>query len=141
MEIFQAGLSWLLVLKKRHAFRIVFDDFNIEKIAMYNKKDVLRIAQNPAIIRNTKKIQATIFNAEILLKLRSTHGGFANWIHSSHPLIEEDWIILFRQTFKFTGPSVVSEFLKSIGYLPGAHQTDCPIFKIINKLSPPWQNI
>jgi len=139
MEIFQAGLSWLLILKKREAFRLVFDDFNIEKIVLYNQEDVVRISKNPKIIRNKKKIQATIFNAKRFIDLRDSHGGFAHWLNSIHPSNEEDWIALFRKTFRFTGPSVVREFLKSTGYLPGAHQRDCPVFEVINRLNPPWK--
>ena len=70
--------------------------------------------------------------------LRAAHGSFAAWIAAHHPLSKPDWVKLFRKTFRFAGPEIVGEFLMSIGYLPGAHRPDCPVYAKIAKLRPPW---
>ena len=139
LEIFQAGLSWLLILKKRKALKLSFENFDVTKVANYNNNDIKRLLQNQLIIRNRKKIEATVFNAKKLVELRETDEGFANWIHSHHPLIKEEWVTLFKQNFKFTGEQIVCEFLQGVGYLPGAHNLDCPVYEKIEKLSPPWR--
>ena len=80
MEIFQAGLSWLLILKKREALKLSFENFDVTKVANFNDKDVKRLLENHLIIRNRKKIEAIIFNAKRLIELRKTDEGFSNWI-------------------------------------------------------------
>ena len=139
MEIFQAGLSWLLILKKRGALKLSFQNFDVTKVANFNDKDVKRLLENHLIIRNRKKIEATIFNAKRLIELRKTDDGFANWIKKHHPLVREEWIKLFKMNFKFTGEQIVGEFLQSVGYLPGAHNIDCPVYERIEILNPPWK--
>ena len=70
------------------------------------------------------------------------HGGFTNWLTCNHPMAQDDWVDLFRKHFKFTGNKITSEFLVSIGYLPGAHTKDCEIYKKIIQSNPPWyQNL
>lgn len=137
-EIFQAGLSWLIVLKKRDGFSMAFDKFDVDTVAGYGEKDIARLLGDAGIIRNRRKIEAIIENAERIRQLRGSHGGFAAWIADHHPLPLEDWVKLFRKTFRFTGPEVVNEFLMSIGYLPGAHSENCPVFREIARLNPPW---
>ena len=139
MEIFQAGLSWLLILKKREALKLSFEKFDVTKVANFNDKDVKRLLENHLIIRNRKKIEATIFNAKRLVNLRKTDGGFAEWIKEHHPLVREEWVKLFKLNFRFTGEQIVSEFLQSIGYLAGAHHIDCPVYERIETLNPPWK--
>ena len=138
LEIQQAGLSWEIVLKKRAAFKRAFDDFAIERVANYGSADIERLVGDASIIRNRKKIEATIDNASRLLEIRDSHGSFAAWIARHHPLDKASWVKLFRQTVRFTGPEVVGEFLMSIGYLPGAHRRACPVYDRIAALSPPW---
>ena len=89
--------------------------------------------------KNGKKIEAIIFNAKRLIELRKTDGGFADWINKHHPLVREEWIKLFKLNFKFIGKQIVGEFLQSIGYLPGAHNIDCPVYERIEILNPPWK--
>jgi DNA-3-methyladenine glycosylase I len=124
LEINQAGLSWATILKKRAAFRAAFADFAVDR--------------DPGIIRNRLKIEAATENARRVQALRHSHGSFALWLAAHHPRSAEEWTKLFRQTFRFTGGQIVGEFLMSVGYLPGAHEPDCPVFARIRELSPPW---
>lgn len=140
LEIFQAGLSWLTVLMKRKAFRAAFCGFDPEKVAAFGEADLDRLLSDPAIIRNRRKIEAVVANAQTVLDLQRESGSFAAWIAARHPLSKADWVRLFRRHFRFMGPEVVGEFLLSIGYLPGAHRPDCPVAKRIAELSPPWMN-
>jgi DNA-3-methyladenine glycosylase I len=70
--------------------------------------------------------------------IRASHGSFAAWLEAHHPQAKADWIKLFRQTFNFTGGEITGEFLLSTGYLPGAHEENCPVYKQIARLKPPW---
>ncbi len=82
-----------------------------------------------------------IANARRLREIRAETGSFAGWLAAHHPRREDEWLKLFRTTFRFTGPEVVREFLMSIGYLPGAHSRDCPVFTRIALHRPPWMNV
>ena len=139
LEIFQAGLSWLIVLKKREGFKIAFKDFDVETVAAFTNNDVERLLKDTSIIRNRKKIEAIIYNAQQIIAIRDSHGGFAAWIECHHPLSKDEWVKLFKKTFKFTGGEIVNEFLMSIGYLQGAHRADCPVFEKITAIVPAWQ--
>ena len=90
------------------------------------------------IIRNRLKINAAIENAKAILQLQKEFGSFEKWLEHHHPKTKEEWIKLFKDTFKFTGGEIVNEFLMSIGYLPGAHTSDCKIYKKILKKKPMW---
>ena len=138
LEINQAGLSWLTILKKRAAFRAAFADFEVDRVAAFGPTEIERLLADPGIIRNRLKIEATIENARRIRTLRQSHGSFATWLDAHHPRSREDWTRLLRQTFRFTGGQIVNEFLMSLGYLPGAHAPDCPIFTRILDHSPPW---
>src|SRR5919107_6349326 len=80
LEINQAGLSWLTILKKREAFRRAYDGFDPEIVARYGDADRARLLADPGIIRNRLKIAAAIFNAQRILDMRSTHGSFNQWL-------------------------------------------------------------
>ena len=139
LEINQAGLSWLTVLKKRAAFQEAFDGFIVDQVAAYDDDQRSRLLSNPHIIRNRRKIDAVIANAQIIMTLRRSHESFANWLETHHPRSKEEWVRLFRRTFHFVGGEIVNEFLMSIGYLPGAHQVECPVYqRILEVNSPPW---
>ena len=138
LEINQAGLSWELMLKKRDNFRAAYSGFDIDRVAAYGEKDRARLLSDAGIIRNRLKVNAAIENAQRIVALRDDYGSFGGWIAAQHPLSKEDWVKLFRKTFKFTGGEIVGEFLMSIGYLPGAHHENCPVYKKIARLSPPW---
>ena len=138
LEINQAGLSWLTILKKRTAFRAAFADFDVDRVAAFGPADVERLLADPGIIRNRLKIEATTENARRIQALRQSHGSFAGWLDAHHPRSTQEWTHLFRRTFRFTGGQIVNEFLMSVGYLPGAHDPSCPVFARILALLPPW---
>ena len=124
LEINQAGLSWLTILKKGEGFRRAYSGFSLEAVAAYGEEDRQRLLADPGIIRNRLKVDAAVENARRLLEIRKTHGSFHQWIASHHPLDREGWTQLFKRTFKFTGGEIVNEFLMSTGWLPGAHDED-----------------
>ena len=138
LEIFQAGLSWELVLRKRATTVDAFDGFDVDAVSVYDEADVRRLLGDPGIIRNRLKVGAVIENARRIRALRESHGGVAAWICAHHPRSRDSWVKLFRDTFKFMGGEVVGEFLMSIGYLPGAHRPDCPVFARIARRRPAW---
>ena len=138
LEINQAGLSWLTVLKKRAAFKEAFAGFDVDRVAAFGEANRARLLNDAGIIRNRLKIDAIIANAKTVQKLRGSHGGFADWLDAHHPLAKDEWVRLFKQTFRFTGGEITSEFLMSIGYLPGSHRQDCPVYTKIAELRPPW---
>lgn len=141
LEINQAGLSWLLMLKKRAAFRIAYDGFDIDKVAAYGEADRARLLGDSGIVRNRLKVNAAIENARRLQAIRASHGSFAAWIAAHHPRPKEEWLRLFRKSFTFMGGEIVGEFLMSVGYLPGAHAEDCPVHRRILARRPPWTSL
>ena len=141
LEINQAGLSWATILKKRQNFQTAYSRFDTEAVAAYGDADRERLLADKGIVRNRKKVDAAIENARRILALRATHGGFHAWLQVHHPLCHGDWTRLFRQTFVFTGPLVVEEFLLSTGYLPGAHEPGCPVYRHIVATDPPWLSV
>ena len=138
LEINQAGLSWLTILKKREAFRAAFDGFDIDRVAAYGEAERERLLADPGIIRNRLKIDAAIENARRVVALRDTHGSFDGWLRAHHPLSKTDWVRLFKRSFRFTGGEITGEFLMSLGYLPGAHHDRCPVWNRLVALDPPW---
>jgi DNA-3-methyladenine glycosylase I len=133
-EINQAGLNWILILKKQNNFRRAFDEYSIEKVAAYGEEDFERLMNDAGIIRNRLKINAAVENAKVLIKIRKESGSFRKWLdnHSEKMNSLEEWTKLFKKTFKFTGGEIVNEFLMSTGYLPGAHSPQCPVYERIN---------
>ena len=140
LEVNQAGLSWLTILKKRAAFRAAYHRFDPERVARYGARDVKRLLGDAGIIRNRLKVEAAIANAKVLLDLRATHGSFAEWLDAHHPRSKAEWVKLFKKTFKFTGGEIVGEFLLSTGYLPGAHRKSCPVYLKVLKKRPRWDH-
>ena len=162
LEIFQAGLSWRLVLMKRGHLARAFAGFDIDRVAAFDAAAADRLVADPTIIRNRRKIEAVIENARILVRLgalgegygadgargpsdtvdgRSGSSTFAGWLAAHHPRTEKAWLTLFRRTFRFMGPEVVREFLVSTGYLAGAHDDDCPVRARILAVGPPWMGL
>ena len=138
LEINQAGLSWDTILKKKANFFKAYSDFHIEKVARFSAKKKEKLMQDAGIIRNRLKIEAAVYNAQSILRLQQAFGSFKNWLDVHHPLTKEAWVKLFKKEFKFTGGEIVNEFLMSTGYLPGAHDKSCSIYKKIVKLQPKW---
>ena len=138
LEIMQAGLSWEIVLKRRAGLRRAFAGFDVDRVAAMDAADEARVLADPGIIRNRLKVAAVIDNAKRVRALRASHGGFAAWLDAHEPRDKAAWVKLFKQTFRFTGGEIVGEFLTSLGYLPGAHVLECPVYDRILPLSPPW---
>ena len=141
LEINQAGLSWLTILRKRAAFAEAFAGFDIDKVAAFDASDRARLLADPGIIRNRLKVDAAIENARRLQGVRQSHGSFADWLDAHHPLTKDGCVKLFRQTFRFTGGEIVNEFLMSLGYLEGTHHPGCPVYDTILSLDPPWRRV
>ncbi len=143
LEGFQAGLSWLTILRKRDAFRRAFERFDPERIARYGEKDIARLMQDAGIVRNRLKIEATIDNARAFLAL-SEHTTFASFLWSHM----DDGPILNRFTrlteipaetpeskrlskalkgagFRFVGPTTIYAYMQSVG-LVNDHLVGCP---------------
>jgi DNA-3-methyladenine glycosylase I len=140
LEINQAGLSWITILKKADNFRRAYDQFDLAIVAAYDEADRARLLADAGIIRNRLKVNAAIVNAGRILELQKEFGSFKGWLdaHAKRPLLKEEWVKLFKKTFVFTGGEIVNEFLLSTGYLPGAHEAGCPIYKKVKKKNPPW---
>jgi len=144
LEINQAGLSWETMLKKRDGFRRAYHGFDVDKVAAYGERDRQRLLADASIIRNRLKVDAAIHNAQVIQRLRAAHGSFAGWLDAQ--LMDAGavrdktgWVKLFKKTFRFTGGEITNEFLMSLGYLPGTHREDCPVFAVIAALDPPWR--
>jgi DNA-3-methyladenine glycosylase I len=138
LEINQAGLSWETILNKRQGFRNAYRNFDVDTVARFGEQDVETLLQDAGIIRNRMKVNAAITNAQKLIELRETHGGFASWLDAHHPLSKEEWVKLFKKNFKFVGGEIVNEFLMSLGYLPGAHEESCPLYNQVLQAKPAW---
>ena len=132
LEINQAGLSWTTILKKKNNFRNAYSGFNIQKIAKYDEKDIKQLLNDSSIIRNKLKVNATIYNAQKVLLIQKELGSFRYWLEENRDKKLEEWIKLFKNTFKFTGGEITKEFLISTGILEGAHTENCSIFYKIN---------
>jgi DNA-3-methyladenine glycosylase I len=139
LEINQAGLSWLTILKKADNFRRAYEGFDVDRVSGYGEDDRARLLADAGIVRNRLKVDAAIENARRIQTLRTDHGSFANWLDMNHPMTKDAWTRVFRKTFVFTGGEIVREFLISTGYLAGAHDETCPVFSIVAAQRPPWQ--
>jgi DNA-3-methyladenine glycosylase I len=138
LEINQAGLSWLTILKKKENFHTAYHGFDIDRVARYGARDRARLLSDAGIIRNRMKVDAAIENARRIKSLQKEHGSFRKWLDLHHPLSLDEWRKLFKKTFVFTGGEIVNEFLVSTGYLPGAHRESCPIYARVLAKKPPW---
>ena len=138
LAINQAGLSWLTILKKQAGFRAAYDGFDVDAVAAYGEADRARLLDDAGIIRNRLKVDAAIANASVIAHLRETHGGFSGWLDAHQGLTKDEWVKLFKRTFRFTGGEITGEFLMSTGRIDGAHHPACPVYAEIAALSPPW---
>ncbi len=138
LEINQAGLSWETILKKKTNFFKAFDNFDIEKVSRFTEARKIKLMQDAGIIRNRLKIEAAVYNAKAIKEIQKQDGSFKNWLDVHDLKTKEEWVKLFKQTFRFTGGEIVNEFLMSTGYLPGSHTINCPIYKKVLKLKPRW---
>ncbi len=127
LEINQAGLSWLTILKKREAFRAAYRGFDPHVVARFGARDRARLLADAGIIRNRLKVDAAIHNAKQVVALIASHGSFAAWLDAQGTLTRAEWVKVMKAEFRFMGGEIVGEFLMSIGRLDGAHAPDCPV--------------
>ena len=127
LEINQAGLSWLTILKKREAFQRAFEGFDPHVVARYGEKERARLLADAGIIRNRLKVDAAIHNAQRVVTLIASHGSFANWLDAQGELSKDEWVKVMKKEFRFMGGEIVGEFLMSTGRIGGAHRDDCPV--------------
>lgn len=138
LEINQAGLSWNTILNKQENFRKAYSNFDIQTVANYDEHERARLLNDAGIIRNKLKVNAAIHNAGVILTLQKEYGSFEAWLDQHHPKTKEEWVKLFKKTFKFTGGEITNEFLMSTGYLKVAHDEYCPIYHEILNYNPRW---
>lgn len=141
LESFQAGLSWECILNKRENFRQALDNFNPEKISKYDTSKITELLNNPGIIRNKLKINATINNAKIFLDIQKEYKTFSNyiWHFTNNKIIYEtdktsselsDTISkdLIKRGMKFVGTTIIYSYLQAIGVIY-SHDKECYLYK------------
>lgn len=138
LEMFQAGLSWETILKKRENFRKAFDNFDPQRIVSYDEDKINELMQDVGIIRNRRKIEATINNTKIFLSIQKEYGSFANFIWSftdNKVIIADSKIVsnelsdtiarkLRKRGMKFVGTVIIYSYLQAIGVI-NSHDSDC----------------
>ncbi|MGE5723428.1 MAG: DNA-3-methyladenine glycosylase I [Sphingomonadales bacterium] len=140
LEGFQAGLAWIIVLRKREAFREAFAGFDPARVARFGEDDILRLMQNPGIIRARAKIEATIKGARIYCDMAVRDEDFSAFCWSftdgepvvgdgrsrvaSSPLSERISKEMKRRGFKFVGPTIVYAWMQAVGIV-NDHAIDC----------------
>ncbi|MBA7513140.1 DNA-3-methyladenine glycosylase 1 [subsurface metagenome] len=147
LDLFQAGLSWQIVLKKREGFREALDNFDFEKIALYNEQKIQELIMNEKIIRNQLKIRATITNAQKFLEIREEFGSFDDyiWQFVNHKPIHNQYTELSqlpastresdamskdlkKRGFKFVGTTICYAYMQAAGMM-NDHMTYCFRYK------------
>lgn len=128
LEVFQCGLSWRIVLTKRPAFRASFDRFDVQRVARFDARRIRKLAENPAIIRNRRKIEAIIANARVFLEIAGEHGSYCRWFNrlpSGSAREQAALYPLFRQMFRFMGPETTKCYLMGVGKIEVPHDRGC----------------
>ena len=116
LQVFQAGLTWRMVLSRRDSFRTAFANWKINDVADMDSDDVARLREDPGIIRNRQKIQAVISNARVVQGIQNQHGSFCNWFYdvlqgTDYPSLQKE----LHSTFKFMGPEISRMWLMASG--------------------------
>ena len=137
LELFQAGLSWITILKKREAFKEAFDNFDIDKIMKYDENKVNELLENENIIRNKLKINATVNNAQVFREIQKEYGSFSKyiWSYTDGKIIKAEYKTkselsakiskdLKKKGMKFVGPTIIYSYLESIGIIDN-HTKEC----------------
>jgi len=149
LETFQAGLSWITVLRKRENFRKAFDNFDYKKVVTYNQKKIDILLQDSGIIRNKLKINATITNAQAFMKIQEEFGSFSAYIWefvdgkpiknkiknynegpANTPLSDTISKDLKKRGFKFVGSTVVYAHMQATGMV-NDHEVSCFRYNIV----------
>lgn len=142
LESFQAGLSWECVLNKRDAFKLVYDNFDINKICLYDDEKIEELINNKRIIRNKLKIKASINNAKIFKNIQNEYGSFSNYLKkwtngniyyeiglTSSTLSDNISADLQKRGMKFVGSTIIYSYLQAIGVIY-SHEKDCFMYKV-----------
>lgn len=137
LESFQAGLSWECVLNKRKFFKECYDNFDIDKISLYDESKINELLQNKNIIRNKLKIKASIENAKIFKNIVNEYGSFYNYLKiftkgnifyevnlTSSDLSDNISKDLIKKGMKFVGTTIIYSYLQAIGVI-NSHEEDC----------------
>lgn len=149
LETFQAGLSWITILRKRENFRKAFDDFDYRKIAAYDHKKIDALIQNAGIIRNKLKINATISNAQAFMNIQEEFGSFSTYIWAfvdgksiknslksfrnapaNTPLSDTISKDLKKRGFKFVGSTVIYAHMQATGMV-NDHEVSCFRYDVV----------
>ena len=152
LETFQAGLSWITILRKRENFRKAFDNFDVKKIAQYDEHKIQALLQDTGIIRNKLKVRAAVSNAQAFLKLQKEFGSFDNyvWAFVNGKHIQNKWEYvkelpgktklsdqlskdLKERGFKFVGSTIVYAYMQATGMV-NDHMVNCFRHKEVSKL-------
>lgn len=142
LEGFQAGLSWECVLNKREAFRAAFDGFDPKIVSEYDDAKLAALAEDAKIIRNRRKIAASVINAKVFLAIQSEFGSFADYLwgftdgevihntdgvfRATSPLSDEISADLVRRGMKFVGSTIIYSYLQACGIIDD-HEPDCDL--------------
>ena len=124
LELFQSGLSWRTVLHKREATREAFAGFDFYKVKDFDEDKVEALMQHPGIIKNRRKIEATIKNAAIVSDLVETYGSFDYYLSTLHEDLEAKKKALSK-VFHHVGPTVAESFFQASGIIPVPHDENC----------------
>ena len=137
LESFQAGLSWITILKKRENFRKAFDNFDVEKVAEYDDEKIEELRSNEGIIRHKGKITSAINNAKTFIDIQNEFGSFDEyiWGFTNGEIIKAEFLTesdlsksiskdLKKRGMKFVGPTIIYSYLESIGIIDN-HQEYC----------------
>ena len=128
LEINQAGLSWSTILKKSESIRSAYANFNIQQIAGFDEAKINALMNDKGIIRHRGKINAIIHNAQQILTIKEQYRSFFHWIEEKGEITLDEWIKVFKKSFKFVGKEIVKEFLMGTGFIEGAHEPTCPMY-------------
>lgn len=141
LESFQAGLSWECVLNKREAFRVAYDNFNLDKVVNYDESKINELLSNDKIIRNKLKIKASINNARIFKQIKEEYGSFYNYLLNfthGNLYVEIDKVTnklsdniskdLIKRGMKFVGSTIIYSYLQAIGVIY-SHDKQCYLYK------------
>ena len=142
LESFQAGLSWECVLNKRESFREAFDGFELEKVISFDEDKVIELKNNKGIIRNERKIRASISNARIFRDIQNEYGSFYNYLRLfwngeqikevglvTSPLSDAISRDLIKRGMKFCGSVIIYSYLQAVGIID-SHDEECCVYKI-----------
>ena len=145
LESFQAGLSWECVLNKREAFRKAYDNFNIAKVCQYNDQKVTELLQNKNIIRNYRKIKASIKNSQIFQRIIEEHGSFYNYLKTfagdktiyetnktTNELSDAISKDLKKRGMTFVGNTIIYSYLQAVGIIC-SHDETCDMMHELQK--------